>query len=81
MLTLLKNLFCPSDRRQPQYDLNDPRHPVNAGWRRVDVSTYGTRPIRFQFIAPAYPATGARSTDDQRARLHHRNSLSRVDSG
>ncbi len=37
MLTFLKDLFRPSDRRQPQYDLNDPRHPVNAGWRRSDL--------------------------------------------
>lgn len=52
MLTFLKDLFRPSDRRQPQYDLNDARNPVNAGWRRVDVRAGGTRPIRFRYDEP-----------------------------
>ena len=54
MLTFLKDLFRPSDRRQPQYDLNDPRHPVNAGWRRSDLPE-GHRPVRFRVTVPDVP--------------------------
>ena len=54
MLTFLKDLFRPSDRRQPQYDLNDPRHPVNAGWRRSDLPE-GHRRVRFRVTMPHAP--------------------------
>ena len=50
----------------PQYDINDPRHPVNAmdGWRRADLPE--GRRVRFRFaigdppkaVAPAPPTTG-----------------------
>ena len=50
----LKDLFRPSDRRQPQYDLNDPRHPVNAGWRRSDLPE-GHRRVRFRVTMPDVP--------------------------
>jgi len=45
MLTLL-NLFRPPDRRKPRFDINDPRHPFNAGWRRIDAPE--GRPVRFR---------------------------------
>ncbi len=53
MLTFLKDLFR-QDRRQPELDINDPRHPANAGWRRVDESA-GQRRVRFRVAVPDIP--------------------------
>ena len=55
MLTFLKDLFR-QDRRQPELDINDPRHPVNAGWRRVDLPE-GHRRVRFRVTVPDIPKT------------------------
>jgi len=51
----------------PQYDINDPRHPINAcdGWQRADIPE--GRRVRFRFavgdhlrqIPTAPPITGA----------------------
>ena len=62
MLTLLKDLFRPSDRRQPQFDVNDPRHPINAGWRRVDLPE-GHRRVRFRVTAPEIPKVAPPRTE------------------
>ena len=53
MLTLL-NLFRPTDQRQPEFDINDPRHPLNAGWRRIDIAE-GRRRIRFHVTVGDVP--------------------------
>ncbi|HLH42608.1 MAG TPA: hypothetical protein VKV74_06460 [Bryobacteraceae bacterium] len=53
MLTFLKGLFRPSDRRRPEFHINDPRHPVNSGWRRVDLPE--GRPVRFRVAVPEVP--------------------------
>ncbi len=54
MLTILKDLFRQAERRQPQYDLSDPRHPINAGWRRSDLSA-GRGRVRFRVTVPDIP--------------------------
>lgn len=54
MLTFLKDLFRPSDRRLPEFDINDPRHPVNAGWRRVDLQE-GRHRVRFRVTVGDIP--------------------------
>ena len=46
MLTVLKDLFRPA-ARQPEFEVNDPRHPVNAGWQRSDLPD-GRRRVRFR---------------------------------
>jgi len=56
MLTFLKDLFRPSDRPRPEFEINDPRHPVNAGWRRVDLPE-GHRRVRFRVSVPDIPKT------------------------
>lgn len=53
MLTLLKDLLRPTDRR-PEFDINDPRHPINSGWRRIDVSE-DRRRVRFRVTVGDVP--------------------------
>jgi len=50
MLTILKDLFRRPARRL-EFDINDPRHPVNAGWRRVDLPEERRR-VRFRVSVP-----------------------------
>jgi hypothetical protein len=64
MLMFLKDLFRPSDRRRPEFHINDPRHPVNSGWRRVDLPE-GHRRVRFRVAVPDIPKTMS-----PRARCH-----------
>jgi len=52
MLTVLKDLFRPA-ARQPEFDINDPRHPVNAGWQRTDLPD-GRRRVRFRISVSDY---------------------------
>jgi len=36
----------------PKYDIRDPRHPMNCGWRRQDAGQ-GERHVRYVMVAPA----------------------------
>jgi len=50
--TILKDLFRPAARpAAPQYDIRDPRHPANIGWRRQDVG-HGERHVRYVVAVP-----------------------------
>ena len=66
-LSILRDLFRPRARRAaPEYSIDDPRHPANAGWYRTDMPE--GRPIRFRIdtgfaiprvAPPAVPLTAA----------------------
>ena len=67
MLTILKDLFRPPARRL-EFDINDPRHPVNAGWQRSDLP-YGRRRVRFRISV----------SDSSKAALSHPHEYSVLD--
>ena len=73
MIGAIKRLFAteepvrlnlaPARRPVTPLDVNDPRHPINAGWRRMDDGSR-SRPVRFRVIVPKVeglkPITGDR---------------------
>jgi hypothetical protein len=76
MLTILKDLFRRPARRL-EFDINDPRHPVNAGWRRVDLPE-GRRRVRFIVSVPDIPKVAPLGAAPPRPELTNREFTGRL---